>query len=127
NRKSLGLGFILAEGFSTQELWGALDRFLPELVVHAGAPDVILDLDVARKDVRRAERRAGEGPESAEVGVEELALDRPAVPQRVFNAATDGPTAARAALWVAGRNGVGGLPFGGVDFFPGVAAPHLHP
>src|SRR5215467_13398512 len=101
-------GVILAEGFSTQELWGALDRFLPELVVHARAPDVILDLDVARKDVRRAERRAGERSESAEVGVEELALDRPAVPQRVFNAATDGPTAARAALLVAGRNRVGG-------------------
>src|SRR5260370_33248280 len=76
----------LPRASSTQELWGALDRSSPELVVHAGAPDVILDLDVARLDARHAERRAGERAGRAETGREEFALDRPSLAPRAFDA-----------------------------------------
>src|SRR5260221_4883978 len=119
-------GFNPCRGLPQLKSFGGLliDR-LPELVVHAGAPDVILDLDVARLDVCGGERRAGERGESAEVGVEKFALDRPAVAQRVFDAATDGPTAAGVALLMACALRSGGQPFGGVDFCPGAAAGHV--
>src|SRR6266478_1152678 len=92
-------GFNPCRGLPQLKSFGGLliDR-LPELVVHAGAPDVIVDLDLARLDAIRAEGRAGERGVRAEVGVEKFALDRPAVAQRVFDAAADGVTAARIAL-----------------------------
>src|SRR5262249_60334780 len=81
-RAQIGKPSAPCRGLLNSRALGALDRFLPELVVHARAPDVILDLDVARKDVRRAERRAGERSGRAEGGVEELPPDRPPVTPR---------------------------------------------
>src|SRR5258708_39587595 len=86
-----------------------IDR-LPELVVHASAPNVVLDLNVVRRvlspgaEQPGGEGRVGERRVRAEVGVEKFALDRPAVAQRVFDAAADGPTAASLALLMPGRD-----------------------
>src|SRR5258707_12792790 len=117
-------GSIQTEGSLPRPFGGFLIAILPELVVHASAPDVILELDVARLDVCGGERRAGERGENAEVGVEKFALDRPALAQRVFDAATDGPTAAGVALLMACALRSGGQPIGGVDFCPGAAPRH---
>src|SRR5262249_15742388 len=102
-----------------------LVAILPELVVHAGAPDVILELDVARLDARRAERRAGERGESAEVDVEKFALDRPAVAERVLSTNAHRPSAAGVAFLVAGSDYIRGQEFRGVDFCPCAAAGYV--
>src|SRR6516162_9600681 len=87
--EALGGGFNPAEGFLTQELWGALDES-PEPIVHAGAEDVVIELDIARCDVSEAEGRGAERGVVVEVDIEIFALDRPAVTERVFDAAADG-------------------------------------
>src|SRR6266436_3424513 len=112
-------GFNPCRGLPQFKSFGGLliDR-LPELVVHAGAPDVILDLNLARAVQRGRVVRT-------EVGVEKFALARPAVAQRVFGAAASGPTAAGRALLAAGKDRIDGVPLRGVDFCPGAAAGHV--
>jgi len=122
--EALGGGFNPAEGFLTQELWGALDES-PEPIVHAGAEDVVIELDIARCDVSEAEGRGAERGVVVEVDIEIFALDRPAVTERVFDAAADGPAAARIALLVAGTNEGTEEEFGRVDFGPRSAAGHV--
>src|SRR6266498_3219208 len=97
---------------------------LPELVVHAGAPDVVLELDLARRDVARGEGTGRERVVVIKLDIQKFALDRPAVAHRVFDAATDGPTAAGIALLVAALDWSRGgeEPFRGVDLGPGAAA-----
>src|SRR5262249_19141440 len=86
-------GSILAEGSQPRPMGGSW--ILPELVVQTGAPDVVLQVDVAiRKSPTRAAyhaRATGERVPVAEVNVEELALRGPAVTQCVFDATTDRP------------------------------------
>src|SRR5260221_6483603 len=121
-------GFNPCRGLPQLKSFGGLliDR-LPELVVHASAPDVVLNLHLVRRVLSRpsGEGRVGERRVSAEVGVEEFALDRPAVAQRVFDAATDCVTAASLALLVAGCYRIDRVPFRGVDFCPRAAAGHV--
>src|SRR6516225_1251214 len=62
----------------------------PEPIVHAGAEDVVIELDIARCDVSEAEGRGAERGVVVEVDIEIFALDRPAVTERVFDAAADG-------------------------------------
>src|SRR4051794_32596559 len=103
---------------------------LPELVVQARAPDVILELDGARRDVAGRGNRKGssrEGRVIVELHVEELALDRPAIADRVFESAAHGPTAAGIALLVTARGGKrAGKEFRRVDLGPRAAASHVH-
>src|SRR6266540_5335263 len=99
---------------------------LPELVVHAGAPDVVLELDLARRDVARGEGTGRERVVVIKLDIQKFALDRPAVAHRVFDAATDGPTAAGVALLMACPLRIGSQPFRGVDFCPGAAAGRVH-
>src|SRR2546423_8822596 len=101
---------------------------LPELVVQAGAPDVILELDGARSDIAAGNRKGSirEGRVVVELHVEELALYRPAVAHRVFGAGTHGPTGAGIALQVSGRGGErAGKEFRRVDLGPRAAAGHV--
>src|SRR6266498_1420908 len=97
---------------------------LPELVVHAGAPDVVLELDLSRRDVARGEGTGRERVVVIKLDIQKFALDRPAVAHRVFDAATDGPTAAGVALLVAALDWSRAAeePFRGVDLGPGGAA-----
>src|SRR6266540_1601798 len=99
---------------------------LPELVVHAGAPDVVLELDLARRDVARGEGTGRERVVVIKLDIQKFALDRPAVAHRVFDAATDGPTAAGIALLVAAldwpRSVAREDPFRGVYLGPAGAA-----
>src|SRR5215831_13703698 len=60
-----------------------------------------------------------------EVDIEIFAVDRPAVTERVFDAAAHGPAAARIALLVAGANEGTEEEFGRVDFGPRTAAGHV--
>src|SRR5262249_18221386 len=123
--EALGRGFNPAKGFLTQELWGALDES-PKLVVQPAAEDVVVDLDVARCDVSVAEGRRVERGVVVEVDVEIFALDRPAVTERVFDAAAHGPAAARIALLMAGIKDGTEEEFGRVDFGPRPAASRVH-
>src|SRR5262249_37083048 len=97
-------GSILAEGSQPRPMGGSW--ILPELVVQTGAPDVVLQVDVAiRKSPTRAAyhaRATGERVPVAEVNVEELSLLGPAVTQCVFDSTTDRPTATRIGLQGAG-------------------------
>src|SRR5262249_57187078 len=75
---------------------GRLVEGLPELVVQASARDVVLQVDVEARGTpgwttRRHAGATGERGPVAEVDIEELALGRPAVAQRVLEAAADGP------------------------------------
>src|SRR5262249_5839401 len=98
-----------------------------ELVVHAGAEDVVIELDVARRDVQASasEGRSGERGVVVELDIEILALDRPAVAERVFTAAAHRPTAAGVALLMAGGGLGADEKFGGVDLGQGPAAGHI--
>src|SRR6516164_7322207 len=60
-----------------------------ELVVHAGAEDVVRELVGARRDVQAdaSEGRLGERGVVVKLDIEILALDRPAVTERVLIAA----------------------------------------
>src|SRR5262244_2345542 len=122
--EALGRGFNPAEGFLPQELWGALDES-PEPIVQPAAEDVVIELDVARSDVSVAEGWRGERGVVVEVDIEIFAVDRPAVTERVFDAAAHGPAAARIALLVAGANEGTEEEFGRVDFGPRTAAGHV--
>src|SRR5215475_9514641 len=98
-----------------------------ELVVHAGAEDVVIELDVARRDVqaRSTEGRSGERGVVVELDIEILALDRPAVAERVFQAAAHRPTAAGIALLMAGGGLGADEKLGRVDLGPRTAAGHV--
>src|SRR6516165_11225579 len=74
-----------------------------ELVVHAGAEDVVIELDVARCDICITEGRTVERGVVVELDIEIFAFDRPAVTERVFDAGTHGPAAAGIALLMAVR------------------------
>src|SRR5215813_12806993 len=75
------------------------DRSVPaELVVHAGAEDVVIELDVARCDIIGSEGRRGERGVFFELDLEILPLLHPAAAQRAFHPATNRPTAAGIAL-----------------------------
>src|SRR5262249_29418261 len=117
-------GSILAEGSQPRPMGGSW--ILPELVVQTGAPDVVLQVDVAiRKSPTRAAyhaRATGERVPVAEVNVEELALRGPAVTQCVFDATTDRPPATRIGLQGAGVLGKVGEPLRAVDLRPRAAA-----
>src|SRR5215510_12350065 len=86
-----------------------------------------MELDVARRDVqaKASEGRSGECGVVVELDIEILALDRPAVAERVFPAAAHRPTAAGIALLMAG--GVIGADekLGRVDLGPRTAAGHV--
>src|SRR5260370_38006250 len=118
-------GLNACRGLPQLKSFGGLliDR-LPELVVHASAPDIVLNLHLVRRVLSRpsGEGRVGERRVSAEVRVEEFALDRPAVAQRVFDAATDCVTAASLTLLVAGCYPTDRGPFRRVDFCTRAAA-----
>src|SRR5262249_18684328 len=100
-----------------------------ELVVHAGAEDVVIELDVARRDVQAqaSEGRSGERGVVVELDIEILALDRPAVAERVFPAAANRPAAAGIALLMAGGGLGADEKLGGVDLGPRSAAGHVEP
>src|SRR6516165_6805300 len=74
-----------------------------ELVVHAGAEDVVIELDVARCDISNTEGGTRERGVVVELDIEIFALDRPAVAERVFDAGAHGPAAAGIALLMAVR------------------------
>src|SRR5262249_40310523 len=97
-----------------------------ELVVHAGAEDVVIELDVARRDVQASasEGRSGERGVVVELDIEILALDRPAVAERVFPAAANRPTAAGVALLRPGGGRAAEENRGGVVLAPRAAAGH---
>src|SRR5215831_15414825 len=105
-----------------------VDQSVPaKLVVHAGAEDVVIELDVARRDVQASasEGRSGERGVVVELDIEILALDRPAVAERVFQAAAHRPTAAGIALLMAGAGLGADEKLGGVDLGPRSAAGHV--
>src|SRR5262249_20028027 len=105
----------------------SVGRSVPaELVVHAGAEDVVIELDVARCDIIGSEGRRGERGVVVELDIEILALDRPAVAERVFPAATQRPTAAGVALLMAGAGLSADEELGRVDLGPGSAAGDVH-
>src|SRR5215471_15861954 len=78
-----------ARGSCVIELVASSVPAAPEPVVHAGAEDVVIELVVARRDVQAlaSERRRVERRVVVELDIEILALDRPAVAERVFPAA----------------------------------------
>src|SRR5215470_11419569 len=86
--------------FTQEPFGGSLDES-PELVVHTGTEDVVIELDVDRCDVSNREGRSGERGPVVELDIEIFALDRPAVAERVFKARTHCPTAAGSALLMA--------------------------
>ena len=99
---------------------------LPELVVQASAPDVVLQVRVeARDGPSRATRRgrcASQCRPVAEVDIEELALSRPAVAQRVLEAAADGPAGTPIGLEDTGIDGTAYNGKAAVDLRPRSAA-----
>src|SRR5499427_10251498 len=99
-----------------------------ELVVHAGANDVVIELDAARCDVqaKASEGRLRERGVVVELDIEILALDRPAVTERVLIAAAHRPTGAGIALLMAGASLDADQKLGRVDFCPRSAAGHVH-
>src|SRR5215469_9766098 len=99
-----------------------------DLVVHAGAEDVVIELDAARRDVQASatEGRLGERGVVVKLDIEILALDRPAVAERVLRAATQRPTGAGIALLMAGASLDADQKLGRVDFCPRSAAGHVH-
>src|SRR6516165_4129309 len=96
-----------------------------ELVVHAGAEDVVIELDVARCDISNTEGGTRERGVVVELDIEIFALDRPAVAERVFDAGAHGPAAAGIALLMAGTNLSADEKFGRVDLGPRTAAGHV--
>src|SRR5262245_7373435 len=96
-----------------------------ELVVHAGAEDVVIELDVARCDIIGSEGRRGERGVVVELDIEILALDRPAVAERVFPAAANRPTTACGARLMAGGGLGADEKLGRVDLGPRTAAGHV--
>src|SRR6516225_5453705 len=98
-----------------------------DLVVHAGAEDVVIELVGARRDIPASstERRLCERGVVVELDVEILALDRPAVAERVLIAGAHRPTGAGIALLMAGAGLIADEEFGRVDFCPRRAAGHV--
>src|SRR5262249_41433555 len=97
-----------------------------ELVVQTGAPDVVLELNLARCDVADAEGTSRERGKVVELDVEKFAFGRPAVAKRVFEAAAHRPTAAGIALLMAGTKRTAGEKFRRVDLCPRAAASAVH-
>jgi hypothetical protein len=91
----------------SRALGGSRRSMLPEFVVQADPRDVILELDGARMDVApgNGEGTICEGRVVVELHVEELALQRPAIADGVFDTAADGPAGAGIALLMAGGGG----------------------
>src|SRR6516165_4467390 len=115
-----------ARGFYVIEL---VARSVPaELVVHAGAEDVVIELVVARREIQAetAEGRLRERGVVVELDVEILALDRPAVAERVLVAGAQRPTGAGVALLMAGAGLDADEKLGRVDFCPRSAAGDIH-
>src|SRR5215469_12155023 len=98
-----------------------------DLVVHAGAEDVVIELGVARRDVqaKAPEGRLRERLGVVKLDIEILALDRPAVTELVLIAGTHRPTGAGIALLMAGAGLIANEEFGRVDFCPRRAAGHV--
>src|SRR6516225_11611747 len=98
-----------------------------ELVVHAGAEDVVIELVGARRDVQASasEGRLRERGVVVKLDIEVLALDRPAVTKRVLVAGAHRPTGAGIALLMAGASLSADEKFGRVDFCPRRAAGHV--
>src|SRR5215472_10912093 len=92
-----------------------------ELVVHAELEDVILDPGVNLADDTLCRGQGVQEPVGPEVDVEEFALDRPAVADRVFGAGTDRPTADPAAgdRGAVEANRIAGQPSALLDARPG--------
>src|SRR5437763_12441747 len=88
-----------------------------ELVVQANAPDVRSQIDRMGEDVGRESDRGGEGGQvgarragPAQINVKIFGLNRPAIHQRIFAAATGGPAIAgfvARSRYVSRRNRVG--------------------
>src|SRR5499427_650763 len=99
-----------------------------DLVVHAGAEDVVVELVGARRDVQAlaSEGRLCERGVVVELDIEILAPDRPAVTERVLIAAAQRPTGAGIALLMAGASLDADQKLGRVDFCPRRAAGHVH-
>src|SRR5262249_9360548 len=85
-----------------------------DLVVHAGAEDVVRELGVARRDVqaKASEGRLREGLVVVKLDIEIPALDRPAVTERVLIAGAHRPTGAGIALLMAGAGLIANEEFG---------------
>src|SRR6516164_10072468 len=98
-----------------------------ELVVHAGAEDVVIELVGARRDVQASasEGRLRERGVVVKLDIEILALDRPAVTERVLVAGAHRPTGAGIALLMAGAGLSADEEFGRVDLCPRRAAGHI--
>src|SRR5262245_40621731 len=112
-------------GFCMTEL---LARSVPaELVVHARAEDVVIELGAARRDVqaKASEGRLCERLVVVKLDIEILALDRPAVTERVLIAAAHRPTGAGIALLMTGASLDADQKLGRVDFCPRSAAGHV--
>src|SRR5262249_1153610 len=78
-----------------------------ELVVQPGALDIVPEFNLARCDIAEWGRCEGSGRERVkvvELDIQKFALGRPAVTERVFDAAAHRPTAAGIALLMAGSN-----------------------
>src|SRR5262249_34699396 len=116
-----------ARGSCMTEL--VLDRSVPaDFVVHAGAEDVVIELDAARCDVqaKASEGRLRERGVAVKLDIEIRALARPAVTERVLIAGAHRPTGAGIALLMASASLIADEEFGGVDFCPRRAAGHVH-
>src|SRR6516165_12681468 len=98
-----------------------------DLIVHAGAEDVVIELDAARRDVQASasEGRSGERGVVVELDIKIFALDRPAVTERVLIADARRPTGAGIAFLMAGASLIADEKFGRVDFCPRRAAGHV--
>src|SRR6516225_8656474 len=99
-----------------------------DLVVNAGAEDVVIELDAARREIQAlaSEGRLRERGVVVELDVEILALDRPAVTERILVAGAERPTGASVALLMAGAGLSADKKLGRVDFGPGSAAGDVH-
>src|SRR5262249_39111365 len=115
-------------GFLRVELVACSVPPAADLVVHAGAEDVVIELVGARRDVQASasEGRLCERGVCVKLDIEILALDRPAVTERVLIAGTHRPTGAGIALLMAGASLIADEEFGRVDLCPRSAAGHVH-
>src|SRR5262249_13002871 len=114
-------------GFLRVELVACSVPPAADLVVHAGAEDVVIELDAARRDVQTSatERRLCERGVVVKLDIEILALDRPAVAERVLVAGAHRPTGAGIALLMAGGGLSADQKLGRVDLCPRRAAGHV--
>src|SRR5262249_41765612 len=99
------------------------DRGSPaEPVVHADAEDIVVELDLARREHVYRDETAGERPVAAEVDIEKLALDRPAITDGIFGADADRPAGAPIGLRERCDRRIAVEPRGRIDLGIGAAA-----